>query len=132
MTILIDIDGTLVDKDDNPRPFIDKLLDTINANDYVALLWSGGGIYYARDKARRLGIEKKIIGIVPKTTETMSKMLIDPKEYYVIDDSQDLIDAMETAGCRGFKVPFYESAMEDKHSENILLEVREDILQQSS
>lgn len=61
MTILFDVDGTLVSYNDKPRWDIIEMVKTLSryANVY---LWSGGGKDYAQMWARKLFLEDYICG----------------------------------------------------------------------
>lgn len=64
--VAFDVDGTLIDADDKPRAdVIEKLVEHARRGDEV-IVWSGGGVDYARRWVARLGIGKFVHRVVGK------------------------------------------------------------------
>jgi phosphoserine phosphatase len=55
MIIAFDVDGTLIDFDDNPRWRVIELAQHLAYLPHRVIIWSGGGKDYAEVVARRLG-----------------------------------------------------------------------------
>ena len=67
INIYVDVDGTLIDYDDNPRKPIIQLVKSLAKNSHVTLYcWSGGGHDYARMWAERLKIAHLFKGFATK------------------------------------------------------------------
>lgn len=84
MRIFFDVDGTLIDHNDNEKVNVIYLLCELafSPSNNQVFVGSGGGVDYARGVCQRLGIEGHVT-IVPK--------LRDPKNLYDIafDDERD-------------------------------------------
>jgi predicted HAD superfamily phosphohydrolase YqeG len=65
-TVAFDIDGTLIDYDDNPRHDIIALLKEHRERGDFVYVWSGGGSAYARMITGRLGLEPFVGGYASK------------------------------------------------------------------
>jgi len=65
--VAFDVDGTLIEEPgDKPRAdIIEKLIWHFQQGDFV-VVWSGGGLDYARMWVSRLGLDKYIHAIWPK------------------------------------------------------------------
>lgn len=84
-TIAFDVDGTLIDSEGNPRyHVIDLLRWFAQSSDWRVIVWSGGGIDYARTIARRLGLQQYKIMLGVKFD--------DPAVDIAVDDMADGID----------------------------------------
>lgn len=104
----VDVDGTLVDSNDNPRPYIKELFETIKELNLILVVWSGGGREYAEQQILKLG--KTIYNLVDEfkwkgTPVSWSHI----KPAYFIDDSAYIKKEHTTDGERVFLVPFYHS-----------------------
>jgi hydroxymethylpyrimidine pyrophosphatase-like HAD family hydrolase len=55
--IAFDVDGTLIDKDDEPRHKVIDLYRAFQALGHDMVIWSGGGIGYAELWKHRLGLQ---------------------------------------------------------------------------
>jgi len=65
-TVAFDVDGTLIDADDNPRQdIIERLMYHYKQGDRV-VVWSGGGMDYARTWVSRLSIGNFVYRVLPK------------------------------------------------------------------
>ena len=114
----IDIDGTLIDKDDNHRPYIPELIDGLLDLGFHIVLWSAGGNKYAESKWNM--ICNKIAWETEKehhskVTDFMWKMdwqetaLIGEKLF--IDDQWSLLEPMAEKGYATMLVSFYEESL---------------------
>lgn len=56
MIIAFDVDGTLLDYEDNPRGDLVELANKLIQAGWQVIVWSGGGQSYAETRARQLGI----------------------------------------------------------------------------
>lgn len=57
MIVAFDVDGTLIDDEDQPRRHVIALLEAFVDVGADVLVWSGGGFDYARHWVRRLWLE---------------------------------------------------------------------------
>ena len=109
--VFVDVDGTLIDANDEPRPYVSELLYCLKKQlDCYVIVWSAGGDDYAR---RKLGmISRKIdVDLIPFVDAylwkaDMDKIVIDNPRFY-IDDAVGLLESMERSGYGTFRVPFY-------------------------
>jgi hypothetical protein len=104
--LFIDVDGTLIDKDDHPRPFLDHFFRKVS-KDYDVIVWSAGGSWYAEGKIKRLGLEDFVSRFDCKF-DMIKKYGIGPGDT-CIDDEQNVVDTFLKRGARGYKVPYFES-----------------------
>lgn len=115
--VYIDVDGTLVDHNDNVRPHIPELIDGLTELGCTIIIWSAGGEEYAESKWNMICNQ-----IFKETDETYHKkvdtfmwkhkaynwkdaLLIGERCY--IDDHQELIHSMAEKGHGGFLLTFY-------------------------
>jgi hydroxymethylpyrimidine pyrophosphatase-like HAD family hydrolase len=61
MRIAFDVDGTLVDYDGKPRATVIALLRNFQRLGCNVFVWSGGGIPYAKQRVRELGIDGVVV-----------------------------------------------------------------------
>ena len=109
--VFVDVDGTLIDANDEPRPYVWELLYCLKKQlDCYVIVWSAGGDDYAR---RKLGmISRKIdVDLIPFVDAylwkaDMDKIVTDNLRFY-IDDADGLLESMERSGYGTFRVPFY-------------------------
>jgi len=66
--IAFDIDGTLIDMKNAPRYWVIDSLLWFKKIGWDVIVWSGGGVDYAKMVVRRLGLED-IIRVIPKGAE---------------------------------------------------------------
>jgi predicted HAD superfamily phosphohydrolase YqeG len=66
MIIAFDVDGTLIDSNDQPRPEIIALLNALSKPGNTIVVWSGGGEAYARLWVERLKLERSVHFIAAK------------------------------------------------------------------
>ncbi len=66
-TVAFDVDGCLIDDDDNPRWPVVDILRAFHALGWSVAVWSGGGQDYARMWVRRLGISEFVDGVPAKS-----------------------------------------------------------------
>lgn len=119
--LYLDVDGTLIDKDDHIRPFIKELFETAYRKGFCIFVWSAGGVDYAKIQLQR--IYHKL--------EMNTPVMIVPKEFsYVrfkdfrsvcIDDMEDVCISFLKWKGHGHKVPYYESLLmkDDQHLKDI-------------
>lgn len=67
MNICFDVDGTLIDYDDNPREDIIQLLVEFADANFRITVWSGGGRDYAKQVVKDLGLEHLVDQYLTKT-----------------------------------------------------------------
>lgn len=79
-TVAFDVDGTLIDKDDNPREDVIEMMKGM-ADFCDIYVWSGGGVPYSETWGRRLGL--------PDGIQYVRKASFYPD--IAVDDSEDFI-----------------------------------------
>lgn len=106
--VFVDVDGTLIDKDDNPRPYIKELFASLKRLNLILVVWSGGGRVYAENQVRKLG--KEVYDYVDefrwKGTPVSWNHI---RPVFFIDDSDYIEKEHAIEGSGVFKVPFYEA-----------------------
>lgn len=120
MDVYIDIDGTLIDKDDIVRPRVADFFQGLTMRGCKIIIWSGGGITYAERHIHR------ILTWIDYSTKQKNNISVEViakdfrnvryKDYrsFVIDDQLPVVEMFKDFGGGGYKVPFYESTlMED-------------------
>ena len=126
----LDVDGTLIDKDDNVRPHLSELIDGLLELGATLIIWSAGGNKYAESKWNMIcnKIYRETGKVYHyKVTDFMWKKdwqetaLIGDRLY--IDDQAELVLEASDKKYAGFLVSFYESATMDTDVE--LLEALE-------
>jgi len=122
--IFIDVDGTLIDKDDMPRPNLYQFFHELSEYFYI-IVWSAGGADYATMKARRLDITKFCMKFDCKYD--FKKRYSIGKGDICIDDEEMMIISFLRAGADGFQVPYYESNINDRNSQLALEDVLDKI-----
>jgi len=60
-TVAFDVDGTLIEYDDTPRYDVIAFFKQFEQWGCEMIIWSGGGVDYAKHWAEKLGLEAKII-----------------------------------------------------------------------
>lgn len=114
--ILVDVDGTLIDADGNPRPFIRTFFDRVQQEhpDWRVYVWSAGGVPYAQSRINQL--ERKLHGSL-HIAKVLAKGLGFPRSVlaFFIDDHEGLITEAEYHGWGTYLVPFYEGDRSDDH-----------------
>lgn len=81
MLIAFDVDGTLVDKDDQPRPEIIVLLKALAGNKRNQIvIWSGGGEGYAAMWGRRLHLDNHVWSYWSKIGSPQPDLAIDDED----------------------------------------------------
>jgi phosphoserine phosphatase len=68
MLVAFDVDGTLIDYDDQPREEIIALLKRHHARGDAVMVWSGGGLAYAQNRVDRLGLTPYVSAVVTKAS----------------------------------------------------------------
>jgi len=109
--VFVDVDGTIIDHDDNPRPYVWEFFYYLkNQLDCYVIAWSAGGADYAE---RKMGMISRILNVDLESfvdsyewKADMKKITVSNPRFY-IDDAEGLLDAMERSGHGIFKVPFY-------------------------
>lgn len=111
MHLFIDVDGTLIDKDDSIRPFVKELFETAHAKGFFIFVWSAGGVAYAKLQLERiyykLGMSTPV-SIIPKD---FSYVRFKDFRSMCIDDIQEVCDSFLKWGSHAKKVPYYESTI---------------------
>ena len=131
ITVLCDVDGTLIDEKDNFRPFAAELLTLLNNKQDINLyVWSAGGLAYARIKAERILYNSHFTGVrppvvVPKGMKTIEN--VDLSCCYFIDDAVEMIADKLKKGAHGYHVPYY-AGPAAAPLDDVLYQVYRDIL----
>lgn len=109
--VFVDMDGTLIDGNDNPRPGIAELFRTVKKLGGNLIIWSGGGRPYAVDKLLRLrlpaDVEECVMGYGGKSDFKPECL---PIPSFFIDDMAELVKFQYRRGNSGCIVPFYYGA----------------------
>lgn len=113
LDIYLDVDGTLIDKDDNLRPHVVELITSLHDRGFGIYIWSGGGLHYAADHARRIfklcDNPDIHINVIEKD---LSKVRSKSKYNFVIDDMQDIVDNFrDMFDANGYRVAVYDAAL---------------------
>jgi FMN phosphatase YigB (HAD superfamily) len=117
VNLYCDIDGTLIDKDDNIRPFVKELFEAAHAKGFTIFIWSAGGVDYATIQARR--IYNKLDLHVPAQIIPKDFSYVKEKDWrsMCIDDMETVCTCFLKWGGLGVQVPYYESViMTDDHA----------------
>ena len=78
MIIAFDVDGTLIDINDNPREAVIETLKMVGQWEGITVIvWSGGGKDYASMWVRRLGLESYVDEIMMKNMEYQPDLVFD-------------------------------------------------------
>lgn len=102
----VDVDGTLIDANDKPRPYIKELFEGIKGLNLILVVWSGGGREYAEMKTRRLGDQiYNLVDIFHWKGTPVNFNSIAPT--FFIDDAKFLIEEHKKDGSDGYLLPFY-------------------------
>lgn len=120
----IDVDGTLIDANDNPRPYIKELFQGLKDLNLIVVVWSGGGKEYADLKVQSIcnktinwDLYNNIVNDFMWKGTQIAWDHINP--VFFIDDAEGLLDYHSKLGAGGFKVPFYDSTIME--NDNYLL-----------
>ena len=104
----VDVDGTLIDCNDNPRPFIKELFMVIKELNLILVVWSGGGREYAEQQTIKLGQSYwNLVDEFRWKDTPVSWNHIRP--VWFVDDSLFIKQEHSTDGEKVFLVPFYNS-----------------------
>ena len=121
--LYLDLDGTLIDKDENIRPFVKELFETAQAKGFSIFVWSAGGVNYAKLQLERIYLKLDLrvpVLIVPKDFSHIKQ-----KDWrsICVDDMEPVCISFREWGGRGYKVPYYESTIHrDDHELKDILE----------
>jgi hypothetical protein len=116
--VLLDVDGCIIDHQDNFRPFIIPFLQRAHQLGYEIIVWSGGGDDYARRHISRLGpfyldyvrsFKTKIGNCKPENFVG--------RQVFVIDDSESLIARWKSFGFGGYRMPTYDAYIMENDAE---------------
>jgi hydroxymethylpyrimidine pyrophosphatase-like HAD family hydrolase len=132
--VFVDVDLTLVDKEDNPRPHFPQFIKRLHDLGCVIVIWSAGGDSYAESKFHMINnwyhyragmpgaahLRKYIHTFLGKRNWTDTGLILREPQFY-IDDEMFLIDAMEEKGHGVFKIPAYEASVDPSHQDRWLL-----------
>lgn len=111
MDLFCDVDGTLIDKDFNIRPFVKELFETAYAKGFSIFIWSLGGVDYARFQIERIFKAKNIFAplhVIPKDMSFVKHK--DWRSVCIDDDVQYCLTFNKWKGY-AHKVHFYESTI---------------------
>ena len=116
--VFLDVDGTLIDKDDNSRPYIPELIDGILNIGATIIIWSAGGDKYAESKWNMICnkifkstgklYHDKVVNFMWKK-DWQETALVGDRLY--VDDQPELISAASDNNHTGFLVRFYEKSL---------------------
>jgi ribonucleotide monophosphatase NagD (HAD superfamily) len=127
--VFIDVDGTLIDQNDNPRPHVIELLQRLYAAGYQIIIWSAGGAQYAECKINmvsthltyalnaQVNLDQYVFGYADKSEPPVIQE--SPKFY--IDDMEALVAHVQKSGHGAFVVPFYDATLDSHKNDNWLL-----------
>ena len=108
--VFVDVDGTLIDANDEPRPYVWELLYCLKQLDCYVIAWSAGGADYAESKigmiSRQIDVDLESFVDAYLWKADMNKIVTDNPRFY-IDDADGLLESMERSGHGTFRVPFY-------------------------
>ncbi|KKM19587.1 hypothetical protein LCGC14_1654190 [marine sediment metagenome] len=122
MWVFVDVDGTLIDIEDNPRPYIPEFILKLKELGCTIVIWSAGGALYAESKINAIcnrlyysenpnwDLRPHIRTYLGKRNHKDAALILKDYQFYV-DDVQELLDAMDREGHGTFKVPFYTEAL---------------------
>ena len=117
MWVFVDVDGTLIDIEDNPRPYIPEFILKLKKLGCKIIIWSAGGASYAEVKFNAIcnklyWSENSNWNLYPHIQAYLGKGIEEDalnlmKLRFYVDDVQELLDYMAQKGHGTFKVPFY-------------------------
>lgn len=114
--IFIDVDGTLIDIDGNPRPFVGWFFEQLHTvhPEWSVYVWSAGGVPYAQSRVNQL--ERRLRGPL-HVCKVLAKGLGFPRSVlaFFIDDHEGLITEAEYHGWGTYLLPFYDGETGDDH-----------------
>lgn len=123
----IDVDGTLIDKDDNVRPFVPELILGLNKLGYSITIWSAGGGMYAANKWNMICnrifhttgeyLYEEVKNFAWKL-DWESEALIG--EHFYVDDTESILEKVKSKGHKVYKVSFYEKSINQYDVDNEL------------
>ena len=130
--VFIDVDGTLIDKDDCPRPYVAEFFRRIRQLKHVRIVvWSAGQAgnrgaalgEYARRKIESIDrkLETDIRSMVDEYLWKGTPFIVTGRQFYV-DDMPDLLFAKAKDGHGTFRVPFYEASLDHRQNDPWLLQ----------
>lgn len=123
MLVFVDVDLTLIDKDDVPRPHVPEFFEKLHNLGCRVIVWSAGGQSYAERKIEML--ERKLeLELKQYINEFVSKgFSVEQDGAFYIDDAEGLLSFQQTKGNPVYKMSPYESAI--MFSDNELLKAAE-------
>ena len=84
--IVFDVDGTLIDKEDQPRWEVIDLLRAMHGVGHKIGVWSGGGVDYAAHWTNRLGLGKYVSWVAAKSS---LPEVVKQGAFLFVDDAAD-------------------------------------------
>jgi len=135
MFVFVDVDGTLIDQNDNPRPHVAELLRRLKIGDHKIIVWSAGGAQYAERKINmvanhltyvrndQVNLDQYVFGYADKSEPPVIQE--SPKFY--IDDMKELVAYVQSVGHGAFLVPFYDATLDQCKQDNWLLKAAEEV-----
>ncbi len=97
--VILDVDGTIIDQNDNLRPYVIQFILALKRDNIHVGLWSGGGAGYAEGIARKWFIDDLFEGFYRKSNAVLEVL---KDGVVVIDD-----EAVVTTG-KLIRVPSYD------------------------
>jgi len=111
----------LIDKDDVPRPLISVLFNALVNEGYDIMVWSGGGLEYAKLQARKINcIDRYICHYDAKFN--FQRFNINEHDF-CIDDEEFVCKYFVEKGGTAFLVPFYNSKLDSMKSHGIFYDI---------
>ena len=85
--VCIDVDGTIIDQNDNLRPYVIQFVHALQKDEITVYLWSGNGADYTWKVARRWFIEDFFDGFLDKSGTILTYL----ESGTTIIDNEDLV-----------------------------------------
>ena len=110
----VDVDGTLISKDDQIRSYIPELIRGLRELDCSIVIWSAGGAIYASDKWNMICNRLfhlygeylyEEVQVFAWKLDWESKAIIG--DHFYIDDHESILETAEKRGHGTHLVPFY-------------------------
>lgn len=122
--IFFDVDGTLISKDGDIRPGALDVLKFCHKKGLFVVVWSGGGVEYAKSWVRKIDPNKEAhIHILEKTPGILIA------GHMMVDDMKEMTTLAKNLGAIGYWVPYFEPMIvKDDNEMNRLKEFIERII----
>lgn len=114
--VFIDVDGTLIDKDDNVRPYVVELIRGLKELNCSITIWSAGGGVYAANKWNMICnrilyttgeyLHEEVENFAWKLNWESNALV---GQHFYIDDMEAILEKAKEKGHHTFWVPFYDA-----------------------